>query len=80
VIELLVGLGYAGMALILLMFILVRKHFFRSQIIGLIGSMLLAIYADGKVPLVMLNIICALVCIYNLIKSRRDKNVKTTKA
>jgi len=79
VIELLVQLmGYSGMVLILLTLVLARKHFVKSQIVSLIGGLLLTsnAYATSAYPFMILNFIWTLISIYNLLKARREKNVK----
>lgn len=70
--ELLIELlGYSGMALVLLTLALAREHFRKSQIVSIIGGLLLSSYAGivRAVPVLILNVIWTLMSIYNLWKS-----------
>lgn len=74
-------IGYLGMILVLLTLVLARKHFFKSQIVSLIGGILLAAkayFTPNAEPFLILNSIWTVVSIYNLLKARGDKAVKTS--
>jgi len=80
--ELLIQLmGYTGMILILITLLLTRKHFVKSQIISLIGGLLLTsnAYSTGAYPFMILNFIWTLISIYNLWKAMREKDVKVNR-
>ena len=76
--------GYVGMVLILLTLLLAHKHYTESQVISLIGGILLTsnAYANGPsaYPFLVLNGIWTIISVYNLWKVRREKLVNKSKA
>jgi len=71
-------IGYLGMMFVLLTLYLTRKHYETSQVISILGGLLLTVYGllVNTLPTVLLNLICIQISVYNLLKTRKDKNKK----
>jgi predicted membrane protein len=71
-------IGYLGMIFVLLTLYLTRKHYETSQVISIISGLLWTIYGllANMLPIILLNLICIQISLYNLIKTRKDKNKK----